>query len=276
LTYSGYLQDEWRILPTVTLNYGARYDVLRAFTDAQQLSPRVNAVWQPDADTTFHAGHSRYLTPPLMELISGAQISKFAGTTGYPAGYTTVSPPLDGPILPERSNYIDVGAPHTFLPGLKFGVDGFLTYAHDLIDEGQLGAPIILSIFNYAHANTYGVELTGNYNLGPWAIYGNFAVGRVQAMQVASQQFNFTPEQLAYIASSYIYTDHSQWVTASGGIAYTWRGTRFSADMIFGSGLRQDSASGVPNGATVPPYVQVNFGVSHRFDNAPGGRSSSG
>ncbi len=271
LTYSGYLQDEWKILPTVTLNYGARYDVLRAYTDAQQLSPRINAVWQPDTDTTFHAGYSRYFTPPLMELISGEQISKFAGTTGYPAGYTTASPPLDGPILPERSNYIDVGAVHTFLPGLKFGVDGFLKYAHDLIDEGQFGAPIILSIFNYAHANTYGVEFTGNYDLGPWAIYGNLAVGREQATQVASQQFNFTPEQLAYIASNYIYTDHSQWVTASGGIAYTWRGTRFSADMIFGSGLREDSASGVPNGATVPPYVQVNFGISHRFDNAPGG-----
>jgi outer membrane receptor protein involved in Fe transport len=271
LTYSGYLQDEWKILPNVTLNYGARYDVLRAFTDAQQLSPRVNAVWQPDADTTLHAGYSRYFTPPLMELISGEQISKFAGTTGFPAGYTPASPPLDGPILPERSNYMDVGAVHTFLPGLKLGVDGFYKLAHDLIDEGQFGAPIILSIFNYAQANTYGVEFTGNYNLGPWAIYGNFAVGRERATQVASQQFNFTPEQLAYIASNYIYTDHSQWVTASGGVAYTWRGTRFSADMIYGSGLRQTGANGIPNGSTVPPYVQVNLGITHRFDQALGG-----
>jgi len=270
-TYSAYLQDEWKILPNLTLNYGARYDVLRAFTDAQQLSPRVNAVWQPQPDTTVHAGYSRYFTPPLMELISGEQISRFAGTTGFPAGYTPASPPLDGPILPERSNYTDVGAVHTFLPGLKFGVDGFYKQATDLIDEGQFGAPIILSIFNYAHANTYGVEFTGNYNLGPWAIYGNIAVGRERATQVASQQFNFTPAQLAYIADNYIYTDHSQWVTASGGVAYTWRGTRFSADMIFGSGLRQDGATGVPNGATVPPYVQVNFGVTHRFDHAPGG-----
>jgi outer membrane receptor protein involved in Fe transport len=270
-TYSAYLQDEWKILPAVTLNYGARFDVSDAYTDAEQLSPRVNAVWKPDADTTLHAGYSRYFTPPLMELISGEQIGKFAGTTGYPAGYTPAAPPLDGPILPERSDYFDIGADHVFLPGLKFGVDGFYKLAHNLIDEGQFGAPIILSIFNYGQANTYGVEFTGSFNRGPWAIYGNLSVGRERATDVTSQQFNFTPGQLAYIASNYIYTDHSQWITASGGIAYTWLGTRFSADMLYGSGLRQDSASGVPNGSTVPPYVQANFGISHRFDQAPGG-----
>jgi len=268
-TYSAYLQDEWKLTPTLTLNYGARFDVLNAYTNAEQLSPRVNMVWKPYTDTTVHAGYSRYFTPPAMELISGEAIGKFAGTTGYPAGYTPAMPPLDGPILPERSNYFDVGADHVFAPGLKFGVDAYYKLAHDLIDEGQFGAPIILSVFNYAKANVYGAEFTGSYNSGPWSIYGNLSVGRECATQVASQQFNFSPADLAYIAGNYIYTDHSQWVTASGGIAYTWQGTRFSGDMIYGSGLRQDSA--VPNGSTVPPYVQVNFGVSHRFEQAPGG-----
>ncbi|HUN50361.1 MAG TPA: TonB-dependent receptor, partial [Candidatus Sulfotelmatobacter sp.] len=36
-TYSAYLQDEWQIMPTVTINYGARFDVLNGFTDANQL-----------------------------------------------------------------------------------------------------------------------------------------------------------------------------------------------------------------------------------------------
>jgi hypothetical protein len=95
-------------------------------------------------------------------------------------------------------------------------------------------------------------------------------VGRERATQVASQQFNFSPSDLAFIASNYIYTDHSQWVTASGGVAYTWLGTQFSSDFIYESGLRQ-SNSFAPNGGTVPPYVQVNFGISHRFEDAPGG-----
>jgi outer membrane receptor protein involved in Fe transport len=269
-TYSAYAQDEWKLLPTVTLNYGARFDVLNAYTAASQISPRVNAVWKPDSDTTLHAGYSRYFTPPLLELISGESIGKFAGTTGYPAGYTPASPPADGTILPERSHYFDIGADHTFLPGLKLGVDAFYKLATDLIDEGQFGAPIILSVFNYAHANVYGVEFTGSYQRGNLSAYGNLSVGRERATQVASQQFNFTPAQLVYISDNYIYTDHSQWVTASGGAAYTWLGTRFSADMIFGSGLRQDQGD-VPNGGTVTPYTQINLGVSHRFDNLPGG-----
>ncbi len=269
-TYSAYLQDEWKLTPTLTLNYGARFDVLDAYTDADQLSPRINAVWKPDADTTVHAGYSRYFTPPALELISGESIAKFAGTTGYPAGYTPASPPLDGPILPERADYFDVGADHVVMPGLKFGVDAYVKLARDLIDEGQFGAPIILSVFNYAKADVYGVEFTGGYNVGNWSAYGNLAIGRERATQVASQQFNFTPAQLAYIAGNYIFTDHSQWITASGGVSYNWRETRFSADLIYGSGLRQDSGD-IPNGGTVPPYAQVNFGVTHRFENAPGG-----
>ncbi|WP_158922882.1 TonB-dependent receptor [Acidisphaera sp. S103] len=269
-TYSAYAQDEWKLLPTVTLNYGARFDVLNAYTNTNQLSPRVNVVWKPTSDTTLHAGYSRYFTPPALELVSGESIAKFAGTTGYPAGYTPASPPADGAILPERSNYFDIGADHTFAPGLKLGVDAFYKIAQDLIDEGQFGAPIILSVFNYAHADVYGIEFTGSYKRGNWSAYGNLSVGRERATQVASQQFNFTPAQLAFISSNYIYTDHSQWVTASGGIAYTWLGTRFSADMIYGSGLRQDSGD-IPNGGTVPGYTQVNLGVSHRFQNMPGG-----
>src|SRR3984893_3721861 len=41
---SVYLQDEWKILPAVTVNYGLRYDRFTAFTSAHQLSPRINVV----------------------------------------------------------------------------------------------------------------------------------------------------------------------------------------------------------------------------------------
>ncbi len=190
-TYSAYLQDEWRLFPSLTLNYGLRYDVLNAYTDTQQLSPRVNLVWKPDGDTAYHAGYSRYFTPPSLENISGQSIAKFAGTTGYPAGYTPADPPLDSPILPERSNYFDVGAEHVFFPGFKLGVDGYWKIARDLIDEGQFGAPIILSVFNYAHANVLGVEFTGSYDIGNFSAYGNLSIGRERASQLVSQQFNF-------------------------------------------------------------------------------------
>jgi outer membrane receptor protein involved in Fe transport len=269
-TYSAYLQDEWRVAPGVTLNYGARYDVLNAYTDTQQLSPRVNLVWKPDPATALHAGYSRYFTPPSLELISGQSIAKFAGTTGYPAGYTSAQPPHDGPILPERSHYFDIGADHVFFPGFKLGVDAYWKIARDLIDEGQFGAPIILSVFNYGHGNVLGTELTGSYDAGNWSAYGNFSVGRERATQIVSQQFNFTPQQLAYIGETYIFTDHSQFYTASAGVSYNLRGTRLTTDLIYGTGLREDSGD-IPNGGAVAPYLQMNLGVSHRFEDLPGG-----
>jgi outer membrane receptor protein involved in Fe transport len=269
-TYSAYVQDEWHVVPTLTLNYGLRYDVLNAYTDAQQVSPRVNLVWKPQAETTFHAGYSRYFTPPSLENISGQAVGKFAGTTGYPGGYTPASPPLDDRILPERSNYFDAGAEHVFLPGLKLGVDGYWKIARDLIDEGQFGAPIIESVFNYAHANVLGIEFTGTYDVGKLSTYANLSIGREKATQLVSQQFLFDPGTLAYIANHYIYTDHSQFYTASAGGSYDLFGTHLNADAMYGTGLRQD-AGDVPNGGSVAPYFQLNLGATHRFEDLPGG-----
>ncbi len=269
-TYSAYAQDEWRVVPTLTVNYGLRYDVLNAYTDTQQVSPRVNLVWKPDAETAFHAGYSRYFTPPSLENISGQSISTFAGTTGYPGGYTQASPPQDSPILPERSNYFDVGAEHVFFPGFRLGVDGYWKIARDLIDEGQFGAPIIESVFNYAHAHVLGIEFTGTYDRGNLSAYGNLSIGRERATQLVSQQFNFSPDDLAYIDTHYIYTDHNQFYTASAGASYNLFGTHLNADALYGTGLRED-AGDVPNGGAVAPYFQLNLGATHRFDHVFGG-----
>ncbi|HEX3496629.1 MAG TPA: ligand-gated channel, partial [Methylocella sp.] len=45
------------------------------------------------------------------------------------------------------------------------------------------------------------------------------------------------------------------------GMSYLWDGTRFSADMFFGSGLR----SGDANISHVQPYTQFNVGMTHEF-----------
>ena len=54
--YGIYLQDEWKLTPTVTLNYGARFDAIDGNTQENQLSPRINVVWQPNPILTAHAG----------------------------------------------------------------------------------------------------------------------------------------------------------------------------------------------------------------------------
>jgi outer membrane receptor protein involved in Fe transport len=242
------------------------------------LSPRVNAVWQPLDGTTLHAGYARYFSPPPFELVGNESIAKFAN----PAQFNTATPALTADTTPvaERADYYDAGAQQKFngavFPddALTLGVDSFLKLSDDLIDEGQFGAPIILTPFNYHVGYTKGVELTTSYQNGPFSYYGNLAIGEEKAEGISSAQINFDPATLAYSASHLVNTDHSQLMTASAGMSYLWQGTRFSVDLIAGTGVRTSGANvtdGTFNNGTVPSYEQVNFGVSHRFEQAPGG-----
>jgi len=72
--FSLYLQDEWDVSKTLTVNYGVRYDHLDAFVDAQQFSPRLGLVWYATPTTTVHAAYARYFTPPPNELVTGNSI----------------------------------------------------------------------------------------------------------------------------------------------------------------------------------------------------------
>jgi outer membrane receptor protein involved in Fe transport len=253
-TYSLYLQDEWRLGEALTLNYGLRYDRFEGFVAEDQLSPRVNLVWKPLAGTTVHAGYSRYFSPPPFELASNTTLAAFAGTTAQPPG-TGNSPPLA-----ERADYYDVGLSQKLGAHLTLGFDSYFKRSRNMIDEGQFGAPIILAVFNYRRGEQWGVEVSGNYVNGPFSAYANLALARAVGKDIVSGQFNFDPGDLAYIQDHYIHVDHDQKFTGSAGASYRRGETTFTADLIYGSGLRADGA--VPNGDHLDPYVVVNAGVS--------------
>ena len=209
--YGVYLQDEWRILPALTLNSGLRFDGVNEFTNENQVSPRVNAVWKATDTTTVHAGYSRYFVPPPFELVTPTAIGLLNNTTAAPAVQQ------DDTARAERSHYFDVGVNQVIFPGLTVGLDGYYKLAKNLIDEGQFGAPIIFTAFNYAKAYVDGAVLTISYDQGPWSIYGNAAYGRAVGTNIISSQFNFGADELAYIAQHYIHLDHDQTWTASAG-----------------------------------------------------------
>jgi outer membrane receptor protein involved in Fe transport len=231
---------------------------MHQYIDANQLSPRVSLTWKPFEGTTFHAGYARNFTPPPLVLAAPTNLALVQGTTQQPQ----VS--ANDPVLPERSNVFDIGVVQKIyaIPGLEVGLDAYYKTARDLLDDGQFGQAYVLTAFNYDRAQNEGVEAKASYTNGNLRIYGNIAWARQRGTDVVSNQFLFDAATFAYIANSYIYTDHSQYLTASAGASYLWSGTRFSASMIYGSGLR----SGFANTGTVPSYSQVNLGVSHEFN----------
>lgn len=258
-TWSAYVQDEWSIGEKWTVNYGVRGDKYTLARTESQLSPRLGVVYQATDSTTVHAGYSRYFTPPAAEMVTTSNIAKFDGTAN------AVSNPGNATPLSERSDYFDAGIAQNVTPSLTLGLDTYYRKVTRLQDEGQFGAALVYSTFNYARGHIGGVEFTANYDEGPISAYFNFAYNRSMGKKVITSQYNFAVDDLAYIANNYIHLDHDQKYTSSGGISYAIdSATKVGANYIYGTGLRRDGA--VPNGNSMPDYFQLNLSVSHDFN----------
>ena len=287
-----YIQDEWKLTNQFTINAGLRFDQMDEFVSANQFSPRLSFTYKPFENTTFHAGYARYFTPPELVEAAPANIGLFNNTTGAVSGQ-------NDPVLPERSHYFDAGVDQKIKFGcasdgktcsnLDLGVDAYYKIATDLLDNGLFGQALVLSAFNYANGYNEGVEFHAKYNSGNFQAYANLAVAQQRASDPVSNQYlfdNTTPladlgglTLLQYAQTHFLYTDHNQFVTASAGAVYqfcgrlataaeafgdnglSWCGIKLSADMIYGSGLR----NGDDNISTVPAYTQVNIGIKREF-----------
>jgi len=295
-----YAQDEWKITNNLTMNYGARFDQMWQYVNANQLSPRVSFTYKPFQDTTFHIGYARQFTPPVQVEATPANIALFNNTTG------AAPAPGNGnnPMLPERAHYFDAGVDqHIALDCstalkrdcayLDVGIDGYYKIANDLIDNGQFGQALVLDGFNYLHGLAEGVELAAKYHNGGFDAYLNVAVSEEKATTPISNQFLFDNSvvladlgnltRFQYLNTHWIFTDHNQFVTGSAGASYQfcgrtltpgelwWNsicGIRITGDMIYGSGLRTGDA----NISSERPYEQFNVGVARDFwmpDNKP-------
>jgi len=274
LFYGIYLQDEWKLLKQLTVNYGARFDVVAySFTHDNQVSPRANVIYQPTEDTTLHAGYAKYLTPPELANVSTTTVNKYQGTSNATAQTQ------NDPVRSETSNYYDAGVSQKVGLGEKLGtfqvgVDGYWKTARHQLDDGFFGQTFILSNFNYTEGRIRGLEMTGTYTREGLNVFANVALSRVEGKNWESAQFLFDPADLAYVSNHWVHMDHDQAVTGSFGASYTiqekdFGSTRPFVDALYGSGLRKDgtdaAGNSIPNGSHVPSYYAVNMGVEQVY-----------
>ncbi len=248
MLYGVYLQDIWHINEQLTVTMGIRYDGVSGIVTTNMPSPRVNVLYQPDENTALHAGFARYFQTPDFQTISPRSFEDFKNTTA-PVAMGGLTP------FPERDSYWNAGVLHHIGPHLTVEENAYFRLSHDLIDLGQFGDVPIFQPFNYTNGRIYGSETSASFDWENLTFRGNFTYSVAQGNELASGQFNFSPAEVAFIKNHYIFLDHTQQYTSSGGITYRWKSYLFSMDGTYGSGLR----SGFANTDELGENFQINL-----------------
>ena len=221
--FSTYLEDEWKVNNQLTVNAGLRFDQMWQFVDANQLSPRINATWKPYDGTTFHAGYSRNFTPPEQVLAVADQSRTGAGHDGAASrSRRTIRCSRNAPTSTISASI----RRSTRSPGSRSGSTPITRPRPICSTTASSARPMCCP-----RSTTLAARMSASNSrpTTPTAIcmlYGNVAWARQRATQIVSNQYLFAPDELAYIANAYVYTDHAQLLTASAGASYLWNGTQ--------------------------------------------------
>ena len=78
---------------------------------------------------------------------------------------------------------------------------------------------------------------------------------------IASGQFNFDPQELAYITKRFV-LDHQPLVGVTTGLTYTTKPWTFSLQGLYSSGLR----GGFADSQKLPSVLQFDVGIARTFD----------
>jgi outer membrane cobalamin receptor len=260
---SAFLQDEWTLGASLTLNPGLRFDHVGGPGGGDQFSPRLNLVWTGGGGLSLHAGYARYFVPaPELEVLPDPQ--DLAGTTGAsPSGRSD-------PIRAETDDDFDIGLQQK-LEALTLSVDGYWRSARDLIDQARIGSTSLNQPFNFAHGRVRGVVLSATYAHAGLTLWANAAAARAEGRDIVSGQASFTPAELAFASSHHVRTSQDQTWTASAGGAYRWKALILSGQLTYGSGLPRTAAGGAPDAASLPAHVQLDLSSSYTMK-GPAGR----
>ncbi len=249
-----YINDLWQINDRLRLNVGLRWDDLTGFTAHNQFDPTINLSYLLSSKATMHLGFARYMQVPSFQGISPSAPAAFMGTTAE-------GPP--GTVTPTTEDDIewDGGVVFQLTPRLSLSQDLFYEINYHYLDTGQFGVVPIFAPFNYDRGYIWGSESAVAYSGDHWSTYANLTIGNNLQKGVATGQFNFDPDELAYINTHDIVLDHQPLFGASAGATYKWKEFSFLLAGVYSSGLR----AGFADLEKLPTVVQINFGIQGDF-----------
>ena len=205
--YGVFAQDNWNVLPNLTLNLGIRWDG-ETFTGQNALfSPRVGFAWRvPSSNTVIRGGYGIYYSEERTDLYASAALGGPAGAFTYSAapgglGFPTTFAPISfpaGAVLPARSITIlagQCGYLNQFLPvdQLRFCSNNFqnpYTQQWNLGFEHDLGGGWLFAM-DYIGSHTIHIEQPVDLN-APSA-FDRTAPGQVRSVAAANKTRPIVP-----------------------------------------------------------------------------------
>jgi hypothetical protein len=226
-----YAQDEWKLVPSLTVNPGVRIEWLGGLGSGANVEPRASIVWRSPNGLTAHAGYARYASaPPLGEQMN------------------------DRPLPDERDDYLDGGVQRKF-GALTLGIDGYWRSVHDYISEHQMIGAAVPTAFEFSRARIGGIELSSTYGRGATSIWVNVSLSRAEGRDIIGGEGLFDPLSLAATAATYVPLTSDRPVTATGGFIRRVGRFTLGSDVLVSSGAVRTLDFMEPNAGHYPPYA---------------------
>lgn len=230
-----YVQDEWKITPSLTFNPGARVEWLRGFGSAAKPEPRASLVWRSAGGLTAHAGYARFASAiPLGE----------GSARGLPD---------------ERDDYFDAGLQQQ-AGALTIGLDGYARHVRNYIAERQRVGSALPSAFEFRRAHLDGVELSATYARGPMTAWANVALSKAKGRTIMAGATLFPAETIAAASARWIPLAGDRPITGSGGLTWRFGKLDLAGDLSVSSGAVKTPVPDEPNGARYPTFAE--FGLA--------------